>query len=374
MDFVDNDPIPLAAPHAENTRLRTDLLDAMGRVLDSGSYILGGEVQAFEAEMAQSLGVGGVVGVGSGTDALIIALRAFGVGPGDEVIIPSHTAGPTAAAVCLLGAVPVLIDVDPDIYGVTPAAISAALTPLTKAVIVVHLYGHPVDVAAIMAVTRTAGVPLIEDCAQAQGARIGERQVGSFGDIGCFSFYPTKNLGALGDGGAIATSNPEILTRLRALRTYGWTKPQYAELPGGSCSRLDELQAAFLRIKLRGLDASVARRRELAARYRAGLEDLPLQLPIERPGCTHGYHLFVVRSAERDALAVHLKGRGIMTGRHYPYAVHEQPAFKAAARNSQPLTQTEVLIPAILSLPLFPELSEQQVDRVIVGIRDFVVR
>ena len=374
MDFADDDPIPLAAPQAENARLRADLLDALARVVDSGSYILGGEVRAFEAEMARSLGVAGVVGVGSGTDALIMALRALGVGPGDEVVLPSHTAGPTAAAVCLLGAVPVLIDVDPGIYGVTPAAISAALTPRTKAVIVVHLYGHPVDMAAIAEVVRAQSVPLIEDCAQAQGARIGNRQVGSFGDVGCFSFYPTKNLGAIGDGGAIATSDPEILTRLRALRTYGWTKPQYAELPGGSCSRLDELQAAFLRIKLRGLDASVARRRELAARYLSGLQGLPLQLPTERLDCTHGYHLFVVRSAERDALAVHLKERGIMTGRHYPYAVHEQPAFKAVARIPQPLAQTEALVPEILSLPLFPELTGRQVDRVIGAIRDFVAR
>jgi dTDP-4-amino-4,6-dideoxygalactose transaminase len=368
------DIVPLAAPAAENARLRPDLLAAVARVIDSGAYVLGDEVRAFEAEMAAALGVKGVVGVGSGTDALIIALRALGVGSGDEVVLPSHTAGPTAAAVCLLGAVPVLIDVDPDIYGVTPELVATALTERTKAVIVVHLYGHPVDVEAIAVVTRGAGVPLIEDCAQAQGARIGERQVGSFGDIGCFSFYPTKNLGAIGDGGALASSDEAILAKLRALRTYGWVRPQYAEVPGGACSRLDELQAAMLRIKLAGLDASVTRRRAIAERYRVGLHGLPLRLPVERQGHAHGHHLFVVRSEQRDALAEHLKGHGVMTGRHYPYAVHEQPVFKAAARIPHPLSETEALIPEILSLPLFPELTDAQVDRVIAAVRGFFAR
>lgn len=371
MNGKTDDIIPLAAPSFENARLRSAILGSIARVIDSGVYILGDEVKAFETAMAAKLGVAGVVGVASGTDALIIGLRALGVGRGDEVIIPSHTAGPTAAAVCLLGATPVLVDVDPDIYGVTPDLVAAALTEKTKAVIVVHLYGHPVDTQAILAVARTAGIALIEDCAQAQGARIGERHVGSIGDIGCFSFYPTKNLGAIGDGGALAASNPDILARLRVLRTYGWTKPQFAEVAEGSCSRLDELQAAILNIKLAELDANVARRRAIADRYRSGLQGLPLQLPVERFGYKHGYHLFVVRTEKREALSAHLKLHGVMTGRHYPYAVHQQPIFKAAARIQQSLAETDSLIPEILSLPMFPDLTDAQIDRVVATIHAF---
>jgi dTDP-4-amino-4,6-dideoxygalactose transaminase len=344
---------------------------AMVGVINNGSYILGSEVAAFESEMAASLGLPGVVGVGSGTDALVVALLAAGVGRGDEVVIPSHTAGPTCAAVAMVGATPVLIDVDGETYAVTADLVSAAITPRTKAVIVVHLYGFPADVPAIKRVAEATGIALIEDCAQSQGATIDGRQVGSFGDLSCFSFYPTKNLGAIGDGGAVATGDAAMLAKVKALRTYGWSRPQYAELADGRCSRLDELQAALLRVKLRMLDDSNARRRAAAERYRSGLSGLPLQLPPERAGYGHAYHLYVVRTGRRDDLAAYLKERGIGTGMHYPYAVHQQPAFQAIARIPFSLGETEALVPEILSLPLYPDMSMEQVDRVVSAIAAF---
>lgn len=364
-------PVPLADPKAENARLKDALLAAMAGVLDGGSYILGAEVAAFEAEMAASLGVAGVVGVASGTDALVVALLALGVGAGDEVVIPSHTAGPTCAAVAIVGAVPVLIDVDPETYVVTADLVGAAITPRTKAVIVVHLYGYPADVRAIHAVTRAAGIALIEDCAQSQGAGIGGAAAGSIGELSCFSFYPTKNLGALGDGGAVAVRDEQLLATVKALRTYGWSRPQYAELAGGRCSRLDEIQAAMLRVKLRILAETNARRRAVADRYREQLAGLPLALPPMREGVEHAYHLFVVRTARRAALADFLRARGIGTGLHYPYAVHQQPAFQAIARVPAALTETERLVPEILSLPLYPDMSLDDVDRVSNAVKDF---
>jgi dTDP-4-amino-4,6-dideoxygalactose transaminase len=364
-------PVPLADPKAENARLRDALLAAMAGVLDGGSYILGAEVAAFEAEMAATLGVSGVVGVASGTDALVVALLALGIGGGDEVIIPSHTAGPTCAAVAMVGAVPVLIDVDPETAVVTPDLVRAAITPRTKAVIVVHLYGYPADVQSIHAVTAAAGIALVEDCAQSQGARIGGAPAGSIGELSCFSFYPTKNLGALGDGGAVAVRDEALLAKVKALRTYGWSKPQFAELQGGRCSRLDEIQAAMLRVKLRLLEQTNARRRAIADRYRERLAGLPLALPPMRQDVEHAYHLFVVRTARRAALADFLRARSIGTGLHYPYAVHQQPAFQAISRIPFPLTETERLVPEILSLPLYPDMALDDVDRVADAVREF---
>jgi len=363
--------VPLADPKAENARLRDALFAAMVGVVDRGSYILGSEVAAFEAEMAASLGVPGVVGVGSGTDALVVALLALGVGNGDEVIIPSHTAGPTCAAVAMVGAIPVLIDVDPATYVITAELVSAAITAQTKAVIAVHLYGFPANLPAIREVTKAAGVALVEDCAQSQGATIAGRQVGAFGDLACFSFYPTKNLGAIGDGGAIAVADASLIARVKALRTYGWSKPQYAELAGGRCSRLDEIQAAILRVKLSILADSNSRRRSVAAHYRLGLAGLPLALPPEQDDVKPCYHLYVVRTPKRVELAAFLKARGIGTGLHYPYAIHQQPAFKALARIPAPLTATNELIPEILSLPLYPDMTLEDADHVIRAIREF---
>jgi dTDP-4-amino-4,6-dideoxygalactose transaminase len=341
------------------------------RVVDSGFYILGPEVAAFEKALASNVGVAEAVGVASGTDALMLALLAAGVAVGDEVITVSHTAGPTAAAILMIGAIPVLIDVEVSSYCIDPDKIEAAIGPRTRAVLAVHLYGHPANVAAIDKVARRHGIPVIEDCAQAQGATVGERRVGSLGEIGCFSFYPTKNLGAIGDGGAVVSDNHALSDRARKLRTYGWSKPQYAELESGRCSRLDEIQAAVLSLKLKSLSSNIERRRSVARRYYADLAELPLILPSERSGCRHSYHLFVVRAEARDALEAHLKASGIGTGRHYPWPVHVQPALAARAKVPEPLEVTEQIVGEILSLPMFATMSEAQIDRVVDAVQRF---
>jgi dTDP-4-amino-4,6-dideoxygalactose transaminase len=262
-----------------------------------------------------------------------------------------------------------LVDVDENSYCLDPALLQCAISPRTKAVIAVHLYGHPADMAAIAA----NGIPVIEDCAQAQGALLGGKPVGGFGVVSCFSFFPTKNLGAIGDGGAVASSDADIALRIRQLRTYGWSRPQYAELEGGRCSRLDELQAAILSEKLKVFPLAIARRRAVAARYRSGLADLPLVLPTEASGVEHAYHLYVVRSDRRDALESHLADCRIGTGRHYRLPVHHQPGLAAHARVPAPLDVTDRISGEILSLPMFATISDAQVDRVIEAIRSFYI-
>lgn len=362
-------PVPLANPRGEAQALRAEIAAALMRVIDSPVYILGPEVSAFEKTLAASIGAAEAIGVASGTDALVLALLALGVAPGDEVITVSHTAGPTVAAIRMVGAVPVLVDIDAATYCLDPAAIKAALSPRTRAIIAVHLYGHPADIAAIRAAA--PGVPVVEDCAQAQGALSGGKPVGGLGDIACFSFYPTKNLGAIGDGGAIASNDAALTERARKLRTYGWTKPQYAEMENGRCSRLDELQAALLSVKLAALPGYIDRRRAIAARYRDDLSGLPLTLPIETAGNSHAYHLYVLRSDRRDALEAHLQKEGIGVGRHYPLPVHKQPGLAAHARIPATLTVTEKIAGEILSLPMFSTMTDMQADRVVTAVKGF---
>lgn len=366
--------VPLADPALDTEADRERILAAVGRVIDSGSYILGPQVAEFEARMAARHAVAAAVGVGSGTDALILALKALEIGLGDEVVTVSHTAGPTVAAICALGATPVLVDVAEDTFCLDPSKLETACGPHTKAVLVVHLYGHPADMDRICAIANARNILVIEDCAQAQEAVTGGRLVGSIGMLSCFSFYPTKNLGAIGDGGLVMTRSRELAERVRQLRTYGWTKPQYAEVAGGRCSRLDEIQAAILNVKLAGLADAVARRRAIAARYTDAFCDLPLTLPVERPGCRHAYHLYVIRSDKRDALARALNAAGVSTGLHYPYPVHKQPAFAAVARIPEQLTVTERIEGEILTLPLFPSLTVDQQARVIAALRNFFGR
>jgi dTDP-4-amino-4,6-dideoxygalactose transaminase len=363
--------VPLADPRADLSALRGDILTALARVVDSGAYILGPEVTAFEHALAAELGVVGAVGVGSGTDALVLALLALEVGPGDEVITVSHTAGPTVAAINMTGATPVLVDVEPSTYCLDPATLEAAVSPRTRAILPVHLYGHPADLHRIREFAHGRGIAVVEDCAQAQQATISGRMVGSFGELSCFSFYPTKNLGAIGDGGAVAAAGDKLVERLRRLRTYGWTKPQYAELSLGRCSRLDEMQAAILNVKLRNLNDAVEQRRTIARLYNEAFADLPLRLPTEREDCRHVYHLYVVRSDRSAALEQHLSGLGIGTGRHYPFPVHVQPGLAFGARVPAPLTVTEAIVGEILTLPLYPSLSPEQQARVIGGVRAF---
>jgi dTDP-4-amino-4,6-dideoxygalactose transaminase len=363
--------IGLADPAADLAPDREDILAAITRVIDRGWYVLGPEVAGFEQQMATRLGLPGTVGVASGTDALVLALLGLGIGPGQEVITVSHTAGPTVAAIRIVGAIPVLVEVEPDTFCLDPKALESAAGPLTRAIIAVHLYGHPAALDAILAFARPRDIAVIEDCAQAQDATLDGRKVGSIGDVGCFSFYPTKNLGAIGDGGLVAAREPGMVDRLRRLRTYGWTTPQFSEIPDGRASRLDELQAAILTVKLPHLDENIERRRAIARSYDQAFADLQLVRPRERPGSRHVYHLYVIRCRERDALAQHLKERGIMTARHYPYPVHVQPGLATGARIPQPLALTEQIAREILTLPLYPSMPTAHQARVVDGVRSF---
>lgn len=358
--------IPVVDLRAEYLAVQDEITAAVQRVLESGWYILGKEVAAFEAEFAAWNGLVGAVGVGNGTDALHIALRACGIGPGDEVITVAHTAVATAAAIALTGATPVFVDIDPATYTLDPARLSAAITPKTKAVIPVHLYGHPADLGGILPIARAAGLRVIEDCAQAHGAEWQGQEVGSYGDLACYSFYPTKNLGALGDGGAIAGNDPALLERARLLREYGW-QPQnrYISEIEGMNSRLDEMQAAILRVKLAHLDGWNNHRRRLAEVYAAHLPASVVQ-PVERPSCRHVYHLYVVRSPNRDALREKLRVAGVGTGIHYPVPIHRQAAYAHLSPVSLPATEQAAA--EILSLPMHSTLTEAQIERVCAAI------
>jgi dTDP-4-amino-4,6-dideoxygalactose transaminase len=368
MQIVEN--VPLANPYRDLARYEADFIEVTRRVIHSGSYIGGPEVVKFEGNLAASVGTPASAGLGSGTDALIFAMQAAGIGPGDEVIAPSHTAGPSIAAIHALKATPVFVDVDADTACIGATLVEAAVSPRTKAILAVHLYGHPAQLDQLLPLAQKHGLSLIEDCAQAQGATFAGRPVGSFGAFGCFSFYPTKNLGALGDGGAV-TGTEQGIDLVRKLRTYGWSTPQYAELQFGRCSRLDELQAGFLNVRLSGLVDDVNARRRVAQIYREGMSGLPIDLPVEKANCQHAYHLFVIKSDHRDELQRHLAGANIMTGLHYPFPTHLQPGLAANARIGSSLAVTEKLQKTILSLPMFSTMSDAEIAKVIDGVRRF---
>jgi dTDP-4-amino-4,6-dideoxygalactose transaminase len=368
---VRSNRVPVSDPGADVVPIREEILSAVAQVVDHGEYILGPFVADFEQELAARLGVTAAVGVASGTDALALALQALNVGEQDEVITVSHTAGATVAAIRMIGAIPVLIDIEPESYCLDPAKLEGARSPRTKAIVAVHLYGHPADMDRIVEFGRRHGIAVVEDCAQAQEATFRGRAVGSIGEAGCFSFYPTKILGAIGDAGAVATKDVAVADRIRLLRTYGWKQPQFATVSGGRSSRLDALQAAILSLRLRHVAAQVERRRAIASEYGKALAELPLRLPLERAGCRHVYHLYVIRSEHRDKIMAHLDRDGISTGLHYPYPVHAQPGLAAGARIPAPLTVTETVAREILTLPLFPSLSEDQQARVIASLRSY---
>jgi len=346
-----------------------DLGACLQRVADSGWYVLGPEVRDFEAAFAHYIGTPHAVGVGNGTDALTLALRALGVGAGQRVVTVANAGCYASTAIVQIGARPSYADIDPERMTLAPDALAAALaTGPVAAVIVTHLYGRMADIEAVAALCRQAGVPLIEDCAQAHGARVAGRRAGAWGDIGCFSFYPTKNLGALGDGGAVATGDSTLAERLRALRQYGWSRKYEVTLPGGGNSRLDELQAAVLRAKLPRLDAANAHRRDIAARYSAAFADLPLRCPPP-PGEDNVVHLYVVRTPRRAALQAHLAVCGIASDVHYPLADHLQPVQAAASAPALPVT--EAACAEVLSLPCYPGLTAAQCQQVIDAVRGF---
>ena len=349
---------------------REHLLAAAARVLDSGHYVLGTEVESFERELAQWLGLPHVVGVANATDALELALRGLDVGPGDEVIIPALTAAPTAMAVLAAGATPVLADIDPAYFTLDPGSLRACLSMRTAAIIPVHLYGQCADMDAIRHIAETAGVPIVEDCAQAHGAGYHGRRAGSFGTVAAFSFYPTKNLGAFGDGGALATADRHLAERLGRLRFYGGVSGYDFTEPGRN-SRLDELQAALLRVRLGALTGGNERRRLHARRYREELRSAPIELPPERSAGEHVYHQFVVRARRRDALREHLADAGLPTLVHYPRALSQMQAVREHARVPAPPREAERAAAEILSLPIYPEMPDAQQEAVIAAVRGF---
>jgi dTDP-4-amino-4,6-dideoxygalactose transaminase len=341
--------------------------EALLRVARGGHYVLGPAVAAFEAAYARRLGGGHAVGVASGTDALSLALLALGIGPGDEVLTVANVCMPAASAIRAVGADLALADCDRTSRLLEPAEVRRRVGPRTRAVITPHLYGHPLDAVALTAVCRELGVALIEDCAQSHGARFQGREVGTWGDLAAFSFYPTKNLGAYGDGGLVYTRDERHAARLLLLRVYGYQRRDWSVLEGRN-SRLDEIQAAVLGVQLECLDAWVARRRAIAARYIAELANLPgLGLPVEREGAEGAYHLFVVTVEGRDLVRERLLALGVETGVHYPHAIHEHPVYAGAGLGAFP--HAEWLCRRVLSLPCYPELQEDEVAQVIAALR-----
>jgi dTDP-4-amino-4,6-dideoxygalactose transaminase len=364
--------IPAANPYAQYLSHKTEIDAAIAAALDGNRYILGPETQAFEQELAAYLGVRYASGVGSGTEALHVAIRACGLGPGDEIITVSHTAVATVAAIELAGATPVLVDIDPITHTIDPQLIERAITPRTKAIIPVHLYGAAANLNPIVDLARRHSLKVIEDCAQAHGARYADRVLGSIGAVSCFSFYPTKNLGAIGDGGLVATNDPIIAENLNLLRQYGWRERYISEIAGWN-TRLDELQAAILRVKLRHLDADNEKRRALAAIYAEQLAGV-VTLPIEPVNTRHVYHLYVIRHPQRDALRQFLRERGIGTAIHYPVPIHLQPAYRSRLGEVGSLPETERAAREIVSLPMYPELSADDVRTVARAIREFAAQ
>jgi dTDP-4-amino-4,6-dideoxygalactose transaminase len=368
-------PIPQTDPRAGYIAQRQAIDAAIQRVLDSGWYILGAEVERFETAFARHVGMPYAVGAASGTDAIELALRGCGIGEGDIVFTVSHTAVATVAAIERAGATAVLVDIDPETMTLDPDALARAVAapPAGRpaAILPVHLYGQPADLAPMVAMARQYGLRLIEDCAQSHGAAYRGANAGAVGDVACFSFYPTKNLGALGDAGMVLARDGEVARAMREIREYGW-RERYVSARVGMNTRLDPLQAAILGVKLEHLAADNARRQAIAARYDDGLAGLPLTLPQRRPDRTHVYHQYVVRLARRDALREKLRAAAIGTGIHYPVPVHLQPAYRERVPlGPGGLHQTERAAAEIVSLPIYPQLPDPAVDRVIAEIRAF---
>jgi aminotransferase EvaB len=361
--------IPFFSAAAANAGL--DLLTPIRRVIDSHRYILGEEVAAFESEFAAYIGIPHCVSVANGTDALMLALSGVGVQAGDRVAVVANAGFYGSTALLALGAVPLFVEVDQGLLTMSPTALREALRAQPKAVIVTHLYGQLADIASLSALCAGAGVPLIEDCAQSHGARSGAKLAGSFGAVSCFSFYPTKNLGAIGDGGAVLTADLAIANRIRSLRQYGWSDKYKVALTGGTNSRLDELQAAVLRLKLTILDRQNVMRRSIAERYNDAFADLGIGCP---PSVHEDYvaHLYVIQVDKRDAFRTRMKAQGVVTEIHYPIPDHRQPAVLADTCGvSLPLT--ERVCERVLSLPCFPGMTDEQIERVIAAVRRCVL-
>lgn len=361
-----------ANPAAQFQSYQDEIEAAVLKVMRSNRYVLGAEVDALESEFANYIGTKSAIGVANGTDALELAIRALDIGPGDEVITVSHTAVATIAAIEAAGAMPVLVDVDPYFFTLNPDQLQEVLTSKTRAVIAVHIYGQAADLDAIGQFCSKNDLLLIEDGSQAHGAKWKGKRVGSIGHIGCFSCYPTKNLGAIGDAGLITTSDEKLAHKVRMLREYGWRERYVSDLVGRN-SRLDELQAAILRIKLCHLDTDNSKRQQLAAQYTKLLAGQSIHLPSIREHAEHVFHLYVVRTVNRQDLMDHLKAHNIFAGVHYPMPVHLQPAYKGRIRTAQDMSATERLAAEVLSLPMYPELSSDEVAQVIKAVNSYRV-
>jgi dTDP-3-amino-3,4,6-trideoxy-alpha-D-glucose transaminase len=365
------DRIPITRLDQADPELLEELLQVVSRVAHAGAFTMGAELEAFETEFAAYCETGHAVGVSSGTEAIVLALRALGIGAGDEVVVPSNSFIATAEGVSLAGATPRLVDVDPRTHLLTADALQAAITPRTRCVIPVHLMGSTVDMAPLVETARAAGLRVVEDCAQAHGARVGGRRVGTFGDIGCFSMYPTKNLGAWGDAGAIVTADAELAERVTLLRSHG-EQPRYHHRVVGTTARLDALQAALLRVKLRRLEDSNDDRRRIGAALRSGLAGTSVELPdAAGPDGDHVYHLFVVRTKQREALRAFLDERGVSSAVHYPFPIHRTEAYAELGLGVGSLPVAERLAEEICTLPLFPSMSDGEIAQVIEAIHDF---
>lgn len=355
--------IPLVNLQAQSQRLKKDLLQVFSDVIDSCGYILGKEVELFESEFAEYCGATSCVGVANGTEALHLALRACGVGAGDEVITAGNSFAATPFAIAYCGATPVFVDVDPVDFNLDPNLVEEAITPRTRAIVPVHLYGQPARMTELREIAQRHGLRIVEDAAQAHGAELAGQRCGSLGDAAGFSFYPGKNLGALGDGGAVTTNDPEIAKQVSLLRNYGQRVKNQHDLLGYNC-RLDTLQAAALLVKLSHLETWTEQRRRVAGWYRERLADAPLTLPTERADARHVYHLFVVRHPERDRLLEELREQGIFGGIHYPHPLHQATPFQQCKTFPHNLPVCSQLAAEIFSLPMCGELDEDGVDRV----------
>lgn len=362
--------IPFAELKPQYLSIKDEIDAAVADVFDSGWFILGKQCAAFEQEFAAYHGGGHAAGCASGTDAIHLALRAVGIKPGDEVITPANTCVPTACGIAASGARPVFCDVDDDTLTMDPESLHSAITPKTRAIVPVHLYGHPCDMDAILDIAKARDIRVVEDCAQAHGSLYKGTKCGTFGDAAAFSFYPSKNLGAYGDGGAVLSRDAGVADRVRMLRNYG-EESRYRSVSAGFNSRLDELQAAILRVKLRHLNAWNAARCALADTYRTALDGSVVRLPCEADWAMSNYHVFAVRCARRDALRAHLQESDIGTQIHYPTPLHLQPAYESLGYHNGDFPVSEAACNAVLSLPLYPELSAESVAEVSSAVKTF---
>ncbi len=358
------DPIALNDLKRHTESMAAELRAAAERVLASGWFVLGPEVEAFEREFSEYCATSQCVALGNGTEALELALRAVGVRPGDQVATVANAGGYGSTAIRALGGVPVYVEIDDHTLTMSPDALAAVLTPAVRAIIITHLYGRMADMPGLLAAADRLSVPIVEDCAQAHGAELGGKRAGGWGAIGCYSFYPTKNLGALGDGGAVVTNDAALARSVRLLRQYGWSSKYHSSRTGGRNSRLDEIQAAFLRAKLPHLEAWNARRRAIAAAYERGLAGLDLRLPLRR-GLDDVAHLYVIRSDRRDGLQTALAAAGITSAVHYPIADYLQAGWQDLGGAPGLLPLTEAACAQVLTLPCYPELRDDEIERVV---------